>query len=116
MLYLDDVLYGNIMDTPQILPTFSGQSVGITAAPVFMRLREYHCMDVDPNQGVPSGGIQNAWFQASTRFQGATALGTRLIRNTLLGGLTYTMRASAVGANLGHDISRRWSAISRGAR
>ncbi|KAH0837756.1 hypothetical protein J3R83DRAFT_5932 [Lanmaoa asiatica] len=72
MLYPDDAPYGNIMQTPQIPQTFSEQSIGLTAAPVFMRLREYHCMDVESNQPVPSGGIQNAWFNSSTRFQEVT--------------------------------------------
>ncbi|KAG9309116.1 hypothetical protein JVU11DRAFT_11010 [Chiua virens] len=72
MLYPDDTLNGNLMQTPQMPPTFSEQSILLTAAPVFMRLREYHCMDVNPNQPAPSGGIQNAWFHASTRFQEVT--------------------------------------------
>ncbi|KAH0828723.1 hypothetical protein J3R83DRAFT_3134 [Lanmaoa asiatica] len=72
MLYLDHALYENIMQTPQMPQIFSEQSIGIAIAPVFMRLREYHCMDVELNQPVPSGGIQNAWFNSSTRFQEVT--------------------------------------------
>ena len=53
-------------------PTFSEQSVGLTATPVFMRLREYHCRDVEPNLPAAPGGIQNAWFHSSTRFQEVT--------------------------------------------
>jgi hypothetical protein len=72
MLFPDDALYGNIMQTPQMPPSFSEQSVNLTAAPVFMRLREYHCMDVEPNEPVASGGIQNAWFHSSARFHEVT--------------------------------------------
>jgi len=36
---------------------------------VFMRLREYHCMDVEPNQPIPSGNIRNAWLPSSARWQ-----------------------------------------------
>lgn len=60
------------MQTPQMPPAFSEQSVNLTAAPVFMRLREYHCMDVEPNKPVPSGGIQNAWFHSSAHFHEVT--------------------------------------------
>ncbi|KAG6380578.1 hypothetical protein JVT61DRAFT_4941 [Boletus reticuloceps] len=72
MLYPDDGLYGNVMQIPQIPPNFNEQSVGLTAAPVFIRLREYHCMDVYPNEPVHSGGIQNAWFPSSARFHEVT--------------------------------------------
>ena len=68
----DDTLYGGILQTRQMPAAFNEQSVGLTAAPVFMRLREYHCMDVDPNHPVTSGGIQNAWFHSSAQFQEAT--------------------------------------------
>ncbi|KAF8438195.1 hypothetical protein L210DRAFT_930749 [Boletus edulis BED1] len=72
MLYPDDGLYGNVMQIPQIPPNFNERSVGLTAAPVFIRLREYHCMDVHPNEPVHSGGIQNAWFHSSARFHEVT--------------------------------------------
>ncbi|KAI9566351.1 hypothetical protein HD554DRAFT_2025645 [Boletus coccyginus] len=72
MLYLDDHLYAGIMQTPQMPPSFSEQSVNLAAAPVFMRLREYHCMDVEPNEPFGSGGIQRAWFPSSARFQEVT--------------------------------------------
>ncbi|KAF9225151.1 hypothetical protein BS17DRAFT_871950 [Gyrodon lividus] len=75
MLHPDDGHYGNIMQTPQMPPTFNEQTVGLTAAPVFMCIREYHCMDVDPNQPIPCGGqdnysgIHNAWFPNSMKYQ-----------------------------------------------
>ncbi|KAG8219229.1 hypothetical protein J3R82DRAFT_65 [Butyriboletus roseoflavus] len=72
MLHPDDSLYANILQTPQMPTSFNEQSMGLTAAPVFMRLREYHCMDVEPNQPATSGGIQNAWFHSSARFQEVT--------------------------------------------
>ena len=72
----DDSLYGNVLQTVQMPPTFNEQTVALIAAPVFMRLREYHCMDVEPRQPVPSGarddldgGIRNAWFPTSMRYQ-----------------------------------------------
>ena len=67
--YPDDGIYGNFMRTPQTPPSFSKQSVGLTAAPVFMRLCEYHCMDVDPNEPAASGGIQNVWFHGPVGLQ-----------------------------------------------
>ncbi|KAF8837626.1 hypothetical protein BDN67DRAFT_1013741 [Paxillus ammoniavirescens] len=75
MLHPDDIHYGNIMQTVQMPAAFNEQTVGLTAAPVFMRLREYHCMDVEPNQPIPGGGrdgfggIQNAWFPNSMGYQ-----------------------------------------------
>ena len=36
-------------------PSFGEQSIGLTAAPVFMPLREYHFMDVNPNEHTASG-------------------------------------------------------------
>ncbi|KAF9237060.1 hypothetical protein BU15DRAFT_49217 [Melanogaster broomeanus] len=75
MLYPDDNLYGTLMQTPEMPASFDEQTIGLAAAPVFMRLREYHCMDVEPHQPIPgggkdgAGGIQNAWFPNSMRYQ-----------------------------------------------
>ncbi|KIJ66590.1 hypothetical protein HYDPIDRAFT_26924 [Hydnomerulius pinastri MD-312] len=76
MLFPDDALNGALMQTPQMPAVFNEQTLGLTAHPVFMRLREYHCMDVDHNQPIPCGGrgglqdgIHNAWFPNSMRYQ-----------------------------------------------
>jgi hypothetical protein len=75
MLYPDDILYGTLMQTPQMPTLFNEQSVGVVAAPTFMRLREYHCIDVHPHEPIPggghdgAGGIQNAWFPNSMRYR-----------------------------------------------
>ena len=121
-------MHANVVQTPQMPSTFSEQTVGLTAVPVFMRLREYHCMDVEPNRPASPGGIQNAWFRGSTRFQEDTVcipfglynmtsdrapsncidsmvLPSRVRRgrhrtvNTSLGDLTCTTRAGVVGAS-----------------
>ncbi|KIJ13054.1 hypothetical protein PAXINDRAFT_14100 [Paxillus involutus ATCC 200175] len=75
MLCPNDTHYGNVMQTAQMPAAFNEQTVGLTAAPIFMRLREYHCMDVEPNRPIPgggpdgSGGIQKAWFPDSMQYQ-----------------------------------------------
>ncbi|KAH7886386.1 hypothetical protein F5I97DRAFT_1879916 [Phlebopus sp. FC_14] len=76
MVLPDDALYANLLQTAQIPPSFNEHTIGLTVTPVFMRLREYHCMDVEPRQPVPSGsrnslngGVHNAWFPHSVQFQ-----------------------------------------------
>ncbi|KIJ13038.1 hypothetical protein PAXINDRAFT_170794 [Paxillus involutus ATCC 200175] len=74
-LHLDAIHYRNIMQTAQMPAAFNEQINGFATSPVFMRLREYHCMDIQPNQPIPcvdqdgSGGIQNGWLPTSMRYQ-----------------------------------------------
>jgi hypothetical protein len=57
-----------ILQDVRIREDFSEQQLFLNAAPLFMRLREYHC--IDPQDPVPTGGandgfddgISNAWI------------------------------------------------------
>lgn len=70
MLRPDHILYGAVMANPQMPAGFNEHMLGATPEPIFMRLREYHCMDVAPNEPAPRGsspfelddGVHNAWF------------------------------------------------------
>lgn len=63
-------MYGAVMANPQMPAGFNEHMLGATPEPIFMRLREYHCMDVAPNEPAPRGsspfelddGVHNAWF------------------------------------------------------
>ncbi|KAI6097267.1 hypothetical protein EDD16DRAFT_1902612 [Pisolithus croceorrhizus] len=79
MLIVDDTALETLLQIPHMPTNFNEQNLGVVAAPVFMRLREYVCMDVDPNEPVPAGemedGRHNAWLPASTqRFEYANEL------------------------------------------
>ncbi|KIO07216.1 hypothetical protein M404DRAFT_998623 [Pisolithus tinctorius Marx 270] len=71
MLVADDTALETLFQIPQMPPNFNEQNLGVIVAPVFMRLREYVCMDVASNEPVPAGkmedGKHNAWLPASMR-------------------------------------------------
>ncbi|KAG6335010.1 hypothetical protein ID866_4077 [Astraeus odoratus] len=69
ILQSDNVEVERLLLNPHMPPDFSEQLLGTAGAPVFMRLREYHCMDVHSNEPVPAGKpddlVYNAWFPGS---------------------------------------------------
>ncbi|KAL4070309.1 hypothetical protein J3A83DRAFT_4095038 [Scleroderma citrinum] len=69
MLVPDNGAYGHLFESPDMPSDFSEHSLGVAAAPLFMRLREYYCMDVEPNTPVPAGRYDdlsfNAWFPST---------------------------------------------------
>ncbi|KAL4068843.1 hypothetical protein V8B97DRAFT_754883 [Scleroderma yunnanense] len=73
MLVPDNGAYGHLFESPDMPSNFSEPSLGVAAVPLFMRLREYHCMDVEPNKPVPAGRYDdpsfNAWFPSSMTYQ-----------------------------------------------
>ncbi|KAI6030999.1 hypothetical protein EDC04DRAFT_2605262 [Pisolithus marmoratus] len=71
VLVADDTALETLLQMPQMPVNFSEHNLGLVAAPVYMRLREYVCMDVASNEPVPAGdmedGTHNAWLPASLR-------------------------------------------------
>lgn len=63
-----DNAFATILQNVQMPEDFTEQQLFLNAAPLFMRLREYHC--IDPQDPVPTGGandgfndgISNAWI------------------------------------------------------
>ncbi|KAG2141086.1 hypothetical protein DEU56DRAFT_283244 [Suillus clintonianus] len=68
-----DNAFNTILQHVQMPEDFTEQQLFLNAAPLFMRLREYHC--IDPQDPVPTGGandgfddgISNAWIPAGVQ-------------------------------------------------
>lgn len=71
MLLADNTALEALFQRPHMPTNFNEQELGVVVAPVFMRLREYVCMDVAQNEPVAAGemedGRHNAWLPASTQ-------------------------------------------------
>ncbi|KAH7914544.1 hypothetical protein BJ138DRAFT_1133285 [Hygrophoropsis aurantiaca] len=80
MLIPDDTAFGNLVVTPHLPANFSETNPLVNAAPVFMRLREYHC--IDPQTPVISGGqgddfddgLAQAWLPSTSIYEAQNEL------------------------------------------
>lgn len=74
MLVPHNAAHALLLQTPEMPPGFSEDTLQVMFDYVFMRLREYHCMDVAPHTPVPAGNASpsdrkyNAWFPAASTY------------------------------------------------
>ncbi|KAG1724859.1 hypothetical protein EDB19DRAFT_292975 [Suillus lakei] len=106
ILVPNDNAFATILQHVQMPEEFTEQQLFLNAAPLFMRLREYHC--VDPQDPVPTGGandgfddgISNAWIPRGVNVTEDVHEGKLKFQHH---DRTYTYEAYRPGSTNSHD-------------
>ncbi|OJA08865.1 hypothetical protein AZE42_01745 [Rhizopogon vesiculosus] len=118
LLIPTETAFTNILQETHLREDFNEQRLFLNAAPMFMRLREYHC--IDPQVPIPTGGandgfddgIANAWMPNGMRIPEERD-GGKLVFNHH--GRAYTYEAYRPGQASSHDETTCEGCLDRGS-
>ncbi|OAX41019.1 hypothetical protein K503DRAFT_736495 [Rhizopogon vinicolor AM-OR11-026] len=117
LLIPTETAFSDILQEMHLREDFNEQRLFLNAAPIFMRLREYHC--IDPQVPVPTGGtndgfddgIANAWMPNGVQIREERHAGKLVLNHH---GSAYTYEAYHPGKVNSHDEATCEGCLYRG--